>query len=96
MSLTERQQDLLKFITKQIREFNIPPSISEMATYLGVKSKNAVAKILDSLEEQKYISTNGKARGITVLNSLNDSLEKGFIRAPILGHVQETPGSDQW
>jgi repressor LexA len=94
MSLTERQQDLLKFITKQIREFNIPPSISEMATYLGVKSKNAVAKILDSLEEQKYISTNGKARGITVLNSLNDSLEKGFIRAPILGHVQA--GSPHW
>lgn len=94
MSLTERQQDLLKFIIKQIRDLNMPPSISEMATYLGVKSKNAVAKLLDALEEQKYISTNGKARGITVLNSLNESLEKGFIRAPLLGYIQA--GSPHW
>lgn len=94
MSLTDRQQDLLKFIIKQIRDLNMPPSISEMATYLGVKSKNAVAKLLDALEEQKYISTNGKARGITVLNSLNESLEKGFIRAPLLGYIQA--GSPHW
>lgn len=88
MSITDRQKQLLKFIVEQIREHNLPPSVSEMAEYLGVKSKNAVAKLLDGLEDGGYLTTNGKARGISVLNSLSHSLEKGFIRAPILGSVQ--------
>ncbi len=88
MSLTDRQKQLLKFIVSQIRDYNLPPSLSEMANHLEVKSKNAVAKLLSALEEGGYIKTSGKARGIQVLNSLNDSLEKGLIRVPILGSVQ--------
>ncbi len=88
MSITERQKELLKFIVQQIREKSLPPSISEMADYLGVKSKNSVAKLLDSLEDGGYIATNGKARGIQVLNSLTDSLQKGLVRVPILGSIQ--------
>jgi repressor LexA len=86
--LTKRQKQLLDFIIKQIREYNLPPSLSEMADHLEVKSKNAVAKLLKSLEEGGYIETSGKARGITVLNSLRESLEKGFIKVPLLGHIQ--------
>ncbi len=88
MSITDRQKELLKFIVSQIREHSMPPSISEMAEFLEVKSKNAVAKLLNSLEEGGYIETNGKARGITVLNSLTDSLQKGLIRVPLVGSVQ--------
>ncbi len=94
MSLTDRQKQLLKFIVQQVREHNLPPSLSEMARQLGVKSKNAIAKLLDALEAQGFIETNGKARGITVLNSLNESLEKGLIRVPILGAIQA--GSPHW
>lgn len=88
MSITDRQKELLKFIVSQIREHSMPPSISEMAEFLEVKSKNAVAKLLDSLEDGGYIETNGKARGITVLNSLSDSLQKGLLRVPLIGSVQ--------
>src|SRR5580704_1083202 len=88
MSITDRQKQLLQFIIGQVRDHNMPPSVSEMATYLGVKSKNAVAKLLDGLEEGGYIKINGKAGCITVLNSLNESLEKGLIRVPILGSIQ--------
>ncbi|MEZ4180265.1 MAG: transcriptional repressor LexA [Candidatus Doudnabacteria bacterium] len=88
MSLTDRQKQLLKFIVEQIRDHSLPPSLSEMADYLGVKSKNAVSKLLRSLEEGGYIETNGKARGINVLDSLSYSLQKGFIRAPLIGSVQ--------
>ena len=87
-NLTPRQQELLSFIIKQVREHNLPPSISEMAEHLKVKSKNAVAKLMKTLEDGGYIKTSGKARGITVLNSLKESLDKGFIRVPILGRVQ--------
>lgn len=86
--ITTRQRELLSFIVRQIREHSMPPSMSEMAEYLEVKSKNAVAKLISALEEGGYIQTNGKARGITVLNSLADSLTKGLIRVPIVGSVQ--------
>ncbi len=86
--ITSRQKELLQFIIRQIREHNLPPSISEMAEYLKVKSKNAVAKLLDSLEEQGFVKTSGKARGIEVLQTLGESLQKGLIAVPIMGHVQ--------
>ena len=88
MSLTPRQKQLLQFIVSQVRDYNLPPSISEMATHLKVKSKNAIAKLLDGLEDGGYIKTSGKARGITILDSLEESLEKGMMRVPILGNIQ--------
>ncbi len=88
MSITDRQKQLLEFIVHQIREYNLPPSISEMAEHLEVKSKNAISKLLKSLEDGGYIETSGKARGITVLNSLSDSLQKGLVRVPVVGSVQ--------
>ncbi len=86
--ITSRQTQLLKFIIQQIRDFNLPPSISEMAKYLKVSSKNAVAKLLNALEKSGHIKTSGKARGVSVLNSLGESLEKGLIAVPLLGHIQ--------
>ena len=86
--LSDRQKELLNFIVRQIREYKLPPSISEMAQYMEVKSKNAIAKMLNSMESLGYIKISGKARGIEVLNSLGESLQKGLIRVPIMGHVQ--------
>lgn len=88
MSITKRQRELLEFIVHQIREYSMPPSLSEMAEHLGVKSKNAVAKLLTALEDGGYIETNGKARGISVIDSLSDSLQKGLVRVPVLGSIQ--------
>lgn len=87
-NITARQKELLKFIVQQIREFNLPPSVSEMAKHLKVNSKNAVAKLLDALELAGHIKTSGKARGISVLNSLGESLEKGLVSVPLVGGVQ--------
>ncbi|MCL5666897.1 MAG: transcriptional repressor LexA [Patescibacteria group bacterium] len=86
--ITNRQKELLKYIVRQIREQDLPPSISEMAGFLKVKSKNAVAKLLNSLQEQGYIKITGKARGIQVLDALGESLEKGLVKLPILGNIQ--------
>ncbi len=86
--ITSRQKQLLSFIIQQIREHRLPPSISEMATYLKVSSKNAVAKLLNALEEGKYIRTSGKARGVEVLKTLGESLQKGLIAVPLLGSIQ--------
>lgn len=87
-SITDKQKKLLKFIIEEIREQGMPPSVSEMAAYLKLKSKNAVAKMLKQLEDKEYISTSGKARGISVLQTLGESLQKGMISAPLIGSVQ--------
>ncbi len=86
--ITDRQKQLLDFIIRQIRNHSLPPSISEMATELKVKSKNAIAKLLNALEAEGYIKTSGKARGISVLKTLGESLQKGLISVPLLGHIQ--------
>ncbi|MCL5009166.1 MAG: transcriptional repressor LexA [Patescibacteria group bacterium] len=86
--ITDRQKELLRYIVEQIREYNLPPSVSEMAEFLKVKSKNAVAKLLDALEAAGAIRMSGKARGIEVLNSLGLSLEKGLVSVPVIGNVQ--------
>ncbi|MEK7618472.1 MAG: transcriptional repressor LexA [Patescibacteria group bacterium] len=86
--ITSRQKELLKYIIQQIRDFNLPPSVSEMAKYLKVSSKNAVAKLLNALETSGHIKISGKARGISVLDSLGESLEKGLISVPLLGNIQ--------
>lgn len=86
--ITKRQKYLLKYIIEQIREYNLPPSFSEMAAYLKVRSKNGVSKLLDALERAKYIKISGKARGIEVLNSMGESLEKGLVSIPLLGNIQ--------
>lgn len=86
--ITDRQKQLLKFIVEQIREHSLPPSVSEMAEFLKVKSKNAVAKLLDALEAGGLIRMSGKARGIEVLDSLGFSLEKGLVSVPVVGNVQ--------
>lgn len=86
--ITSRQKQLLQFIVKQVRDHNLPPSISEMAEYLKVSSKNAVAKLLKALADARYIKISGKARGIEVLNALGESLEKGLVAVPLIGRVQ--------
>ena len=86
--LTEKQASLLNFIISEIREHSLPPSISEMAVFLKVKSKNAVSKLLDQLEEKEYIQISGKARGIKVLETLGKSIQKGMFSVPILGNIQ--------
>jgi repressor LexA len=87
-NLSERKKDLLSFIIRQIRDHTLPPSISEMALFMKVKSKNAIAKMLDTLEEEGYIKTSGKARGVEVLNSLGESLVRGLVSVPLLGNIQ--------
>lgn len=87
-ALSVKQAKLLGFIIDEIREQNMPPSISEMARHLKVSSKNAVAKLLNQLEQKGYIKNTGKARGIQILNSIGQSMQKGMVAAPLLGSIQ--------
>lgn len=85
--LTPKQKKLLEYLTDQITTSGLPPSVSEMATGLKVRSKNAIAKLLTALESKGYIRRTGKARGIEVLNPEGEPLSRGMLSVPLLGRI---------
>jgi len=85
--LTSKQKQLLDLLTDEVRTQGLPPSFSEMATGLKLKSKNAVSKLLKALESKGYIRRSGKARGIEVLNPEGEAMGLGMISLPVIGRV---------
>jgi len=85
--LTPKQKQLLDLLTDTVRNEGLPPSFSEMANGLKLKSKNAISKLLKALEFKGYIRRSGKARGIEVLNPEGDAMGLGMISLPLIGRV---------
>lgn len=86
--LTPKQQKLLDYLKDEIRTNGLPPSVSEMAKALKVKSKNAIAKLLSALESKGVIRKSGKARGIEVLDSPEgEPISRGMFSIPVIGRI---------
>ncbi|MBI4050852.1 MAG: transcriptional repressor LexA [Candidatus Doudnabacteria bacterium] len=87
MTITHRQKELLDVIRDKIQSKGLPPTVSEMAKALGVKSKNAVAKLLAGLEEKGLIKRDGSARGIRVFDEFGNEVRSGTLAIPVLGSI---------
>jgi repressor LexA len=85
--LTPKQKQLLEHLTHEVTNKGLPPSISEIAQSLKLKSKNAVVKLLRVLENKGYIRRSGKARGIEVLNPEGSPMGLGVVSLPLLGRI---------
>ncbi len=85
--LTDKQKKLLDLLTYEIQQKGLPPSISEIAASLKLKSKNAVAKLLRVLEDKGYIRRSSKARDIEVLNQEGEPVSRGMLSVPLIGRV---------
>jgi repressor LexA len=81
--LTERQRQVLQFITSFSDSSGYPPSQREIAAHLKVSGTLPVMKHLDALERKGYIKRENVNRGITLTtpNSRSTSL-------PIVGTVR--------
>ncbi len=86
--MTKRQTELFRFIKSEIQENGLPPTVSEMAEALKVKSKNAVAKLLAALEEKGLVKRDGRARGIAVRDEFGNEIKFGVLNVPVLGRIQ--------
>jgi len=63
--LTERQRQILEFITKRIEEQGYPPTIREIGEQMGIKSTNGVNDHLKALERKGYLKREGlKSRAL--------------------------------
>src|SRR3989344_8950711 len=87
MDLNSKQKQLLAFIQTSLEEKGFPPTFSEMAETLGVKSKNAIAKMLRKFENLGLIDRDSTARGIRLLNPEGDIVGGAMFAVPIVGAV---------
>jgi repressor LexA len=77
--LTKKQERVLEFIQRKIRE-NIPPTIREIAQELGFSSTGTVRDYLNALQAKGYLKrTNNKSRAIELL--------KNSFKIPVIANI---------
>jgi repressor LexA len=81
--LTPRQQKVLEFIGRHLRQQGFPPTLRDIAAHLGIVSTFGVTRHLDALEKKGWIRRQaGGSRGITLLpqaGSNHDEENRGRI-----------------
>lgn len=91
--ISSRQNKILKFIAKKIKESGYPPSVREIAQAVNLSSSASVHAQLKKLEEKGYIKRNpSKPRTIELLSlkykdlSVDKSLNN-FVFVPFIGQI---------
>ena len=81
--LTERQQQVLAFITSYIDNNGYPPSQREIANHLGISGTPPVIKHLEALEKKGFLKRDSRSRSIAVTAPTTDT-----VSLPVVGTVR--------
>lgn len=84
MSLTPHQRTTLNYIREFQRRHGYSPSLSDLAVAFGVKSKNAIAKVVNALVKTKNLEKDPKGR-IKILDMVEDAVNA--MRLPLFGPI---------
>jgi repressor LexA len=99
--LTDRQREILDFISRRIEEQGYPPTIREIGEFMGIRSTNGVNDHLKALERKGYLKREGlKSRALRPVPGVDDEAERASenpsnvvpftgktISVPVLGRV---------
>ena len=86
-NLTNRQQQVLDFITNYVRETGYPPTIREIAKAFEMSSKGAYDH-LTAIEKKGYIRRDPtKPRAIELLDFMPGRSNQPVIEVPVVGRV---------
>ena len=77
-ALTDIQAQILDYIKECLMEHHSPPTMREIAEYMGYRSDNAAYQHLQALQRKGCIELDGRSRGIKLLAPLG---------IPIVGRV---------
>ena len=87
-ALTEKQQKLFGYLKQEIRKNGMAPSLRATATNLDI-SHAAVAQMLKTLEEKRYIRRQGRySRTIHIFDdtgNIDPGLRQKLV--PVIGHI---------
>jgi len=82
-ALTDRQHEILDFITKSISKRGYPPTLREIGSHFGIRSTNGVNDHLRALEKKGYLQREDlKSRALRPIVSTSQTVD-----VPILGRV---------
>lgn len=85
--LTARQQEILDFIRKEVREKGYPPSVREIGEAVKLSSSSTVHSHLERLEKLGYIRRDPtKPRAIEILSEISVA-PSPVINVPLIGRV---------
>ncbi|MCX7568743.1 transcriptional repressor LexA [Tumebacillus sp. DT12] len=91
LKLSKRQQEILDYIKREVRDKGYPPSVREIGEAVGLASSSTVHGHLARLEQKGLIRRDPtKPRAIEVLDDLDapqSRFEYSTIMAPIVGRV---------
>lgn len=93
--LSERQQNILKFMAKYINDNGFPPTIREIGTATNINSTSVVNYNLNKLVEAGYIERTGKkSRGLRLIARVPGVLNLRQVKAsrvsqqvPLMGQI---------
>ncbi|MDF2679061.1 MAG: transcriptional repressor LexA [Brevibacillus sp.] len=89
--LSNRQQAIIDFIRKEVRDKGYPPSVREIGEAVGLASSSTVHGHLARLEKKGLIRRDPtKPRAIELLSEedrFHDDFEDSVVRVPVIGKV---------
>ncbi|MGG1250185.1 transcriptional repressor LexA [Brevibacillus agri] len=89
--LSSRQQAIIEFIRKEVRDKGYPPSVREIGEAVGLASSSTVHGHLARLEKKGLIRRDPtKPRAIELLSEedrFQDNFENSVVRVPVIGKV---------
>ena len=90
--LTDRQREILDFITQSIRERGYPPTLREIGLNFGIRSTNGVNDHLRALEKKGYLQREDlKSRALRPVGVRGPVRASGqdddFVEVPLVGRV---------
>jgi repressor LexA len=88
--LTDRQQEILGFITQSIEERGYPPTLREIGEHFGIRSTNGVNDHLRALEKKGHLQREDlKSRALRPVGAPASSVSAA--RDPRLADIVEVP-----
>lgn len=82
--VTKRQQQVLDYISRYLKQHSYPPTLREISAEIGASGTVSAMHHLDALERKGYIRRNsGSSRGI----SLTHRQQPAVMQVPIVGVV---------
>lgn len=79
--LTDRQREILEYLSQYLSERGYPPTLREIGAYFGIASTNGVRRHLEALRKKGYVGiTSAASRGVEILKSADGADYEGFSR----------------
>lgn len=91
-TLTQRQQQILDFISMRIEDAGYPPTLREIGEHFGIRSTNGVNDHLKALEKKGYLRREDlKSRAMRPVTPISaarrPALGEQLVDVPIVGRV---------